>query len=109
MKGWLGCCVVLVIGCSDGSPAPANSGPCKGKAAGAACDDGNACTSNDACTATGACQGKTVECPDDGVTCTTAACDPKQGCSHQLDPKSCLIGGVCHPEGAVAVNTPCKV
>jgi hypothetical protein len=66
-------------------------GPCGGKPAGAACDDGNACTINDVCTA-GRCGGAAVTC---------AALD------------GCHAAGTCHPatgqcsNPAVADGTAC--
>lgn len=36
---------------------------------------------------------------DDGQACTVDTCDPQKGCQHALIASSCVIGGVCVPQG----------
>lgn len=58
-----------------------------------ACDDGNLCTESDTC-GSGVCAGADATC-DDGVPCTSDACDPATGCTHAPDPASCDDGNAC--------------
>jgi len=58
----------------------------------AACSDGDACTTGDTCAA-GACKAGPALACDDGVPCTTDACDPAVGCTTE---DACPAGQVCN-------------
>lgn len=72
-----------------------------------ACDDANACTTGDHCSGTGdSCTGAPLAC-DDGLECTTDACDAVAGCSHVARPAGtpCGVGDRCHaPSACVGVT-----
>ena len=74
---------------------------------GDACDDGEPCTGADAC-AGGTCEGSVdIDCPDDGLACTTSACNGV-GCDPPTAiPGWCAIDGVCYAAGALGPN-PCQ-
>jgi len=67
---------------------------------GVSCDDANACSSGDVC-AGATCDGVNYSC-DDNAACTVDACNGTGAgdCTHTLSANSCLIGGVCYPNGA---------
>lgn len=44
---------------------------------------------------------------DDGITCTDDSCDGDGTCTFTLVEGACLIGGVCHPDGAQKAGEPC--
>lgn len=58
------------------------------------CDDQNACTSGDQCT-DGYCAGTPYVC-NDGLACTTDACNGDGTCSHSIVSGSCVGDGACH-------------
>ncbi len=70
------------------------------------CDDGNACTHSDACSA-GACEGVAYDC-NDGLTCTSDACDGEGGCLDDLAAGFCLVDGRCVPDGQVESEGGCR-
>ena len=72
---------------------------------GMSCDDASACTVSDTCLL-GSCVG-TYSC-DDGLACTTDSCAPATGCINTLNPDSCLIGGVCRPQGEAEPGNTCR-
>ncbi len=95
-----GACAGTPLACDDGDACTEDvcacaTAPCDAATAclhlpllGAPCDDEDLCTASDACTwddtaAAGvACHGVPVDC-DDGLACTTDACDPATGtCTH---------------------------
>ena len=105
-----------------GQPAPpcADPGPCKAAscdpltgqcpwvalAEGQPCDDGNACTKIDVC-GDGVCGDGKPPC-DDGKPCTVDACDPTNGCIHELNESGpCSDGDPC-TKGDVCVAGACK-
>lgn len=59
--------------------------------------------------ASGACTGGggTVSC-DDGKACTSDACSAADGCSSQLQPGRCLIGGTCRTGGDLNPSNACQ-
>jgi len=62
---------------------------------GLACDDGDACTLLDSCQQ-GVCKSSQSKACDDGLPCTTDACDPGSGkCTNQVLPDWCLVAGTC--------------
>lgn len=62
---------------------------------GANCDDGDVCTVQDVCDDQGDCGGSELPC-DDGVDCTTDACDPASGtCVSAVDEVLCDDGDAC--------------
>ena len=73
----------------------------------APCTDGNPCTQGDACAA-GACLGTPYVC-DDGLSCTSDACDGQGGCTHPQKAGTCFVGGVCAADGAASPQNPCLV
>jgi len=78
--------------------------------AAANCTDGDACTAADTCNAgTGACEGTLYTC-DDGLSCTTDACDPgSDGCVFQIADGFCVVGNACYAAGASEPGNPCRV
>jgi beta-glucanase (GH16 family) len=92
------------------------TGPCAGKAGGAACDDGNACTLVDTCQA-GACIGSVpVVCAPEGACHVAGACDPATGaCSTPASPDGtpcsdgdgCTQGDTCHEGSCVGAPLAC--
>ena len=99
---------------------------CYDTEAGGACDDGDACTINTFCLATGTelvCMGQPKTCPDLGLPCQYAACEPETGdcvpvplpdglTCNDADP--CTVLDVCAagqcvgtPKGCGAVDTAC--
>jgi formylglycine-generating enzyme required for sulfatase activity len=102
---------------TTGTPSPTN--PCQAcdptkstsawsNADGKSCDDGKPCTWGDKCSA-GACQGTAYTCTD-ALTCTTDSCTGSGpapgGCTFVIMTGTCLIGGVCYPEGAANPLNP---
>ncbi len=75
------------------------------------CDDGDACTGVERCTA-GTCVAGTALVCDDGVGCTTDACDPAAGCTHTpagCCAASCDDGDVCNgAEACDASDGSCR-
>lgn len=84
--------------------------------------DGN-CLIEGACQANGAMKGACLRCSaavdkthwtvmdacNDGLSCTTDACDPATGaCQHDLAAEQCLIAGTCYANGQSGA-LPCKV
>ena len=71
------------------------------------CDDGNACTKGDGCVA-GDCIGTDYadKC-DDGLACTTDACDGEGGCvtPPAIEPGWCLVNGNCYEVNDPAPNS----
>jgi hypothetical protein len=61
---------------------------------GTPCDDNNLCTKGDECRQ-GICVGQVYSC-NDGLGCTTDACDGVGGCNHYLKAGQCLIEQVCY-------------
>ena len=87
-----GSCVVLPSPCADLGSCPDDDDPCTTALCdpstgctqrpvddGTACDDNNAWTKNDVCQS-GVCAGQAPKCPKDNNACTTASCDPANGC-----------------------------
>ncbi|MBT9554954.1 MAG: hypothetical protein IV100_02945 [Myxococcales bacterium] len=73
-----------------------------------ACDDGDACTASDTCTAGGCVLAPRKPC-DDGLPCTTDACNPLTGqCEAALTPGACVIAGACVDEGEDDPTTTCR-
>ena len=66
------------------------------------CNDFNECSLSDKCSA-GACKpGPSLNCNDDEI-CTTDACDPQQGCVHNLNTLPCNDDDVC------TINDHCQL
>jgi hypothetical protein len=69
----------------------------------ASCSDANACTTGDVCSGGNCVAGGATNC-DDGVACTTDACDTALGCSHVSNcpgGQSCnLTTGLCEASAA---------
>jgi len=88
----------------DGNPCTADScSPSGGVihtpvAAGTTCSDGNACNGVETCNATGTCIAGTAPVVDDGNPCTTDACNPSTGVSHQVV-VSCTKGVTLRVDG----------
>lgn len=91
----------------SGTPDAGSTAPCAGLfAKGQSCDDGNACTSGDVCTNVNTCVGTAIVC-DDGLECTTDACDPKTGCAATPIATSCVIAGACVASGTPHATNGC--
>jgi hypothetical protein len=100
-------------------PAPPDSGPGEdvprpdGGAetsvcpAGAPCNDHDPCTRDDRCSAAGVCAGTPYTC-DDGLDCTTDACDGAGGCTVELALGACVIDGACYRQGDAQAGAPCN-
>jgi len=96
------CTPTGTLSCADGNPCTDDActpgqGCLRFPLTGPSCDDGNACTSNDACLQ-GQCVGVAdvaESCPDDGDPCTTAACQPLQGCVQVFNTAPCDDGDFC--------------
>jgi hypothetical protein len=87
-------------------------GPCSGKPAGAACDDGNACTTNDVCVA-GRCAGTAVTCGASDPCHAAGTCNQATGqCSNpaRADGTACddgnpsTTGDACAAGACVGVD-----
>ncbi len=78
--------------------------------AGKPCDDENPCTKDDNCVVGGVgdagCQGAPYSC-DDGLTCTTDACDGAGACKNALQTSACLIDGKCWGDGQPNPDNAC--
>lgn len=83
-------------------------------APGTSCDDGNVCNGVAVCAEGAVCQGGLVPAIDDGNPCTSDACDPVAGVSHEASPAgaACPDGNVCNGAetcngaGACTAGTP---
>lgn len=76
---------------------------------GTICNDGQFCTTGETCT-NGVCGGGTVTNCNDGLPCTTDACNPGNGmCESVLDPGFCLISGLCVAHGSLNPSNTCFV
>ncbi len=84
------------------------SGVCSNppKPDGSECNDNVLCTREDQCTA-GVCAGQAYSC-NDGLTCTTDACDGV-GCVNTVKPNYCVAGGACRTPFKVNPTNPCQV
>ena len=76
---------------------------------GAPCEDGNPCTELDTCD-TGVCFAGTPPSCADGIQCTIDACDPVEGCSHELNHADCAdenpcTEDLCDPGAGGCTNT----
>ncbi|MEY3012577.1 MAG: hypothetical protein RIT45_1312, partial [Pseudomonadota bacterium] len=92
------CAPGAAVDCNDDNPCTADacdpiSGQCSHPPSEGACDDGSLCTEEDACAA-GVCAGKPKSC-EDGNACTTNGCDPKIGCTLELNKAPCDDGNAC--------------
>jgi hypothetical protein len=86
------------VGCNDGNPCTDDSCDvktgCVSVNNSVPCSDGNACTLEDGCKG-GICQpGKAPECEDTNP-CTTATCDPGEGCKNVNNTLTCNDGDAC--------------
>lgn len=79
-------CVIAQNGCTPGTPCNTS----------AQCQDGDLCNGVEACV-NGICQaGMPIDC-DDGIACTTDACNPVNGqCSHAPSDLACSDGLACN-------------
>jgi hypothetical protein len=68
---------------------------------GKSCDDEDVCTTGDACSG-GVCFGQGAMDCNDGLACTIDACvaDNATGCTHTLQPGTCVIDNQCWNQGA---------
>lgn len=73
---------------------------------GTACDDRDPCTKDDQCNA-GRCGGVPYVC-DDGLGCTSDACDGVGGCTASLRPGQCLIDNSCYANGQRESLASCR-
>jgi len=104
-------CDGLADACNDGV-CDAGTGQCTRvpksvDPAPASCDDGNPCTQADVCDVLGECAGDAYSC-EDGLTCTSDACDGLGGCDNALLTGFCLIDGVCRSDGESDPAAPCN-
>jgi hypothetical protein len=96
------------IDCSDGVACTTDScdeglDACAHAAVDAACADGSFCNGTETCSLTLGCQGGTpIDC-DDGIACTTDACDETaDACAHAANDAACADGQYCN--GAETCN-----
>jgi hypothetical protein len=88
----------------DGGPDAGDGGtPDAGCMADAQCDDGNACNGVERCVENVCASGSPLVC-DDGIACTTDACDPASGCVATPDDGRCTAG----PGGRCDRRTGCQ-
>jgi len=89
--------------CDDGNPCTADrcvsaigSPVClhATRADGTSCSDGNACNGAETCQGGTCVAGGALDC-DDGIRCTSDACDPTIGCIHDLTGCSCTVDADC--------------
>ncbi len=75
-----------------------SGGACEAKAQGAACPDADPCNGDEICDGLGACVPNPAPPCDDMNPCTTDACAPATGCTHDNEPAgtSCSDGSVCN-------------
>jgi hypothetical protein len=91
-------CQNVAVNCDDGNPCTNDScvtaTGCQHVNNTATCTDGNACTQNDVCNG-GACKGGAALNCDDGLVCTTDACNPSSGCTHSNNTVACSDNNAC--------------
>ena len=75
---------------------------------GTACDDNEDCSLSDVCSATGLCGGTSYAC-DDGLPCTTEACDGQGGCAVSTADGWCFVDGLCVLDGKIGGQDGCLV
>lgn len=75
---------------------------------GSACDDGDPCTGPESCTA-GVCGGGVEVLCDDGLDCTTDACDGLGGCTIEVEAGTCAVDGACWNDGDPEPGNVCRV
>jgi hypothetical protein len=102
-----GCVAGVPVGCDDGVGCTIDqclepSGACAHTPSNALCSDGNTCNGFEQCSPSGCQPGAPIVCPDDGIACTTASCDPVlNACTtvthNDLCPcaQSCKVGVGC--------------
>lgn len=90
------------VNCDDGVDCTVDScdetaNACKHVATNSLCDDKNVCNGTETCNATTGCQfGTTLNCPDDGASCTFETCVPGVGCQSFPDDTACNDGKFCN-------------
>jgi len=94
--------------CSACNPASSTSAYTP-RSSGSTCNDGTLCTGTDVCNGAGACAGTVIGCPDDGISCTTAMCEPLTGACTDVVTAGCLIGGACIADGTLDPTNNCLV
>jgi hypothetical protein len=104
-----GCVSGAPIDCSDGFGCTADTcqepnGNCTHTKLNSVCSDNQVCNGVETCdppnsmNATGCVSGPPFVCPDDGIACTTSACDPvKNACVTTPNNSACPCGQTCNP------------
>ncbi|MET0388882.1 MAG: hypothetical protein ABW321_23115, partial [Polyangiales bacterium] len=78
------------------------------KLLGTPCDDGAFCTAVDACDLTGECAGIARVC-EDGLLCTTDACDENSDTCVATIASGCVIDDLCYADGSGDPSNFCRV
>jgi hypothetical protein len=98
-----GCVAGVAVDCNDTIGCTADacqepSGSCTHTKLNFLCSDGQVCNGVETCTNQGCVAGQPFLCPDDGIACTTSACDPAaNACVTTANNAACPCGQTCNP------------